>query len=209
MGVILQGILGGFSGKVGPVVGGKWKEIDYMRSYVIPSNPNTPAQQAVREKFSALVARGREILSVILNPFWDPFLSSMSGFNAWISQNYSLSDADGILNENAVMSKGTLTATPLLTAEYFTATGAVAVTFSTILNGNQTDLDKVVLVALDETNQTLYSEVLTNTRADGGGETIIRTGLTATAVIVYMFLFQGTGSELKISDSVSMVCTAG
>ena len=32
MGKISQGILGGFSGKVGTVIGGNWKGIDYMRS---------------------------------------------------------------------------------------------------------------------------------------------------------------------------------
>jgi hypothetical protein len=32
MGKISKGILGGFSGTVGTVVGGKWKGIDYMRS---------------------------------------------------------------------------------------------------------------------------------------------------------------------------------
>ncbi len=32
MGTISKGILGGFSGKVGTVVGGSWKGIDYMRS---------------------------------------------------------------------------------------------------------------------------------------------------------------------------------
>ena len=32
MGTITKGILGGFSGKVGSVVGGSWKGIDYMRS---------------------------------------------------------------------------------------------------------------------------------------------------------------------------------
>ena len=44
MGTISKGILGGFSGKVGTVIGGNWKGIDYMRS--IPasvSNPRTPA----------------------------------------------------------------------------------------------------------------------------------------------------------------------
>lgn len=31
MGTIKQGILGGFSGKVGTVIGGSWKGISYMR----------------------------------------------------------------------------------------------------------------------------------------------------------------------------------
>ena len=32
MGTIKKGILGGFSGKVGTVIGAAWKGIDYMRS---------------------------------------------------------------------------------------------------------------------------------------------------------------------------------
>ncbi len=47
-----SGILGGISGTVGNVVGGRWRGIDYIRSK--PSsvrNPNTEAQQAQRLKF--------------------------------------------------------------------------------------------------------------------------------------------------------------
>jgi hypothetical protein len=40
MGKINQGILGGFSGKVGNVVGGSWKGIEYMR--VIPASIANP-----------------------------------------------------------------------------------------------------------------------------------------------------------------------
>ena len=44
MGTISKGILGGFSGKVGTVIGGNWKGIDYMRSKAASvSNPRTPA----------------------------------------------------------------------------------------------------------------------------------------------------------------------
>ncbi len=32
MGTISKGILGGFSGTVGTVIGGSWKGIEYMRS---------------------------------------------------------------------------------------------------------------------------------------------------------------------------------
>ena len=53
MGRINQGILGGFSGKVGNVVGGNWKGINYMR--VKPAsvaNPKTVGQVNQRTKFS-------------------------------------------------------------------------------------------------------------------------------------------------------------
>ncbi len=52
MGTISQGILGGVSGKVGNVVGGNWKGIDYLR--IMPAsvaNPQTEAQMDQRSKF--------------------------------------------------------------------------------------------------------------------------------------------------------------
>lgn len=54
MGKISQGILGGLSGKVGNVVGGNWKGIDYLR--IKPSkvaNPRTKGQVNQRNKFTA------------------------------------------------------------------------------------------------------------------------------------------------------------
>ena len=50
MGKISQGILGGLSGKVGNVIGGNWKGIDYLR--IKPSevaNPRTEGQIQTNE----------------------------------------------------------------------------------------------------------------------------------------------------------------
>lgn len=54
MGKIAQGILGGLSGKVGNIIGGSWKGIDYIR--IKPSsvaNPRTVGQVNQRTKFTA------------------------------------------------------------------------------------------------------------------------------------------------------------
>lgn len=57
MGKIKQGILGGFSGKVGPVVGSSWKGKAVMKAMPLSvHNPNTVAQQEQRAKF-ALVGK--------------------------------------------------------------------------------------------------------------------------------------------------------
>ena len=57
MGTIKQGILGGFSGKVGNVIGGSWKGISYMRSRAQSvSNPKTVGQVGQRTKFSTVMA---------------------------------------------------------------------------------------------------------------------------------------------------------
>jgi hypothetical protein len=43
---------GGFYGKVGDVVGQRWHNKRYIRAYVKPTNPNTPAQQKNRSLFA-------------------------------------------------------------------------------------------------------------------------------------------------------------
>ncbi|HJJ66239.1 MAG TPA: DUF6266 family protein [Methanocorpusculum sp.] len=53
MGTIKQGILGGFSGKVGTVIGSSWKDISYMRGRAQSvKNPRTEGQVEQRSKFA-------------------------------------------------------------------------------------------------------------------------------------------------------------
>lgn len=208
-GVINQGILGGFSGKVGPVVGGKWKDIDYMRSYVIPANPNSTAQQAVRAKFAALVALARQILSGTLQSFWDPFYTNMSGFNAWISQNYANASSAGVIDETAIMMKGTLTGVEDMAATYDNATGDVDATWTDNSGvGNALGTDTFSMIVLDASGQILHQEYGASTRADEAFTGSIPTGLTAANVIAFGFFLRGTGSELTVTDSASAICTA-
>ena len=87
MGTIKQGILGGFSGKVGTVVGGTWRGIHYMRS--LPSkvrNPRSPGQVRQRTKFSITI----EFLKP-LTPFlrigFKTYADRKTAFNAAMSYN--------------------------------------------------------------------------------------------------------------------------
>ena len=57
MGKIKQGIIGGFKGKVGTVIGSSWNGISYMRGQAQSvRNANTPAQQMQRGFFKDLQA---------------------------------------------------------------------------------------------------------------------------------------------------------
>lgn len=87
MGKIEQGILGGFSGKVGNVVGGNWKGIDYMR--VKPSNvenPKTEGQMDQRSKF-VTVLRFLQPLTDFLRIGFAGFANKMTEFNSAMSYN--------------------------------------------------------------------------------------------------------------------------
>ena len=53
MGTIKQGVLGGFSGKVGTVIGASWKGTAYMRGQATHvKNPRTPKQIEQRTKMA-------------------------------------------------------------------------------------------------------------------------------------------------------------
>lgn len=88
MGKISKGILGGFIGRVGTVVGSRIFSIDVIRSYQ-PNvkNPKTESQQAQRGKFGFLVSFLRRILPV-LRIGWGKAASKMSAWNAAMSHNF-------------------------------------------------------------------------------------------------------------------------
>ncbi|MCM1531535.1 MAG: DUF6266 family protein [Bacteroides sp.] len=85
MGTIKQGILGGFKGKVGKVVGSSWKGIPYMKA--LPANvhnPRTPAQTAHRTKF-ATAMRFLKHFTPIIKQSYTPPKKGQTPFNAAFS----------------------------------------------------------------------------------------------------------------------------
>lgn len=85
MGEIKQGILGGFSGRVGTVVGSSWKNVSYMRALAISvNNPRTPKQQTQRGKF-ALCMSFLSAVTPYLRTSYRSFAQGRSAFNAAMS----------------------------------------------------------------------------------------------------------------------------
>ncbi len=110
MGVLTRGILGGFSNKVGPVVGSSWKGIDVIRSMPLSvANPNTPAQQAQRGRFSVITEFASTLLGSVVKPLWDRNAKQMSGYNAFIQENIKAVKPDLTIDPSlVVISKGTI-----------------------------------------------------------------------------------------------------
>ena len=66
MGKMRMGILDGFIGKVGTVVGSFWKGMKVMRGYnEFPANPNTASQELQRAKFALLGTLGGDLLNAL------------------------------------------------------------------------------------------------------------------------------------------------
>lgn len=74
--------------KIGDTVFSKWKGVNYARSRVTPSNPNTVNQQAVRDALRQLVKLWQNLGGVV-TLCWADFASgrSLSGFNAFVGDN--------------------------------------------------------------------------------------------------------------------------
>lgn len=152
MGTINQGILGGVSGKVGNVVGGSWKGIDYLR--IMPAsvaNPKTEAQMDQRSKFVTVLN--------FLQPFADfvkvgyrNYAVKMTQFNSAMS--YNLKNAiSGVYPEygidygQALVSRGSLAGALNPSVEM---TGPNALTYAWVDNssdGNANVTDKVMVLA--------------------------------------------------------------
>jgi len=204
MGIIYQGILGGFSGKVGPVVGANWKGIDYMRGYVIPSNPNTPDQQTQRSKFGAMSSIASGLLGDVIQPYWDPFAVQKSGFNVFVSDNIDTLDINNKVQTTLQMAKGSLSPIVLTGSTYDDSTGAIEVTWSANLGSNGENTDSIYCVIYDATtSDPLYSELLSETRNGAQLNDNIATGLDFNDMIVFMFPFRGTGEDFIVGDSDS------
>lgn len=83
-----QGLLGGYSGRLGTTVGATWKGINVVRTYQPNvANPQTQAQTDQRQLFRDVVQFGSYYLADVIKPFWDRGAKRMSGYNAFVSAN--------------------------------------------------------------------------------------------------------------------------
>ena len=97
---IKKGILGGFSGKVGTVVGTSWKGMDYMRA--LPRERTTPAtvKQLAQQNKMALLRGFLLGLSDIIEPCFQN-ISKYTAMNDALSYNM-LNTIEGIYPEQRV-----------------------------------------------------------------------------------------------------------
>jgi len=88
MATIEKGILGGFSGKVGTVIGGNWKGIDYMRSKA-NKRSFTPSQKQLEQQLKfALIMRFLQPMAGLLAISFSDFAIQKTGINSAFSYAY-------------------------------------------------------------------------------------------------------------------------
>ncbi len=162
MGVINQGILGPVSGQIGNVIGGTWKGIDYLR--IAPAsvaNPNTPAQQETRAKFTTVLRFLQPVTRFVRVGFRNLAIEQ-TGFNAAMSYNYhnaveGTSPLFTINYANVLLAKGSL-APALNPAATSTVAGTVAFTWDyDPAQANAAATDQTLIIAYNTVkNEAVY-----------------------------------------------------
>lgn len=115
MGIIKQGILGGFSGKVGSVVGTSWKGRAVMKAMPLSvANPRSTGQVNQRTKFSSCVAMAQSLLGGAIAVFDNPFAGNISGYNRFVKRNVIAFNTNGSLRPlDFMISQGALGASSM------------------------------------------------------------------------------------------------
>ena len=87
MGIINKGILGGFSGNVGPVVGSTWKGITYMKSLPNKKSKTSTVKQIEQQLKFALIMRFTQTMTALLELTYKAYANGMTAFNAAFAYN--------------------------------------------------------------------------------------------------------------------------
>ena len=207
MGSIKLGILGGFSGKVGTVIGSSWKGIDYMRARAASvTNPNSPAQLDQRAKFSKVIEFLKPLTAFLRIGFKNQAVK-MSGFNAAMSYNMKnaisgVYPAYEIDYAKALISEGSLPEA-LNPAAVSTVAGEVKFTWEdNSQDGGAMADDKAILVVYNPVKKKAVNIVGGNTRTSGSQIITLPSSFSGDEVQCFIGFQNANGSVLSDSQFV-------
>lgn len=201
MGIIKQGILGGFKNKVGSVVGSSWKGLATMRALPLSvANPKTASQVANRTRFSACAAFASLILASLIKPLMDRFALHMSGYNMFTHLNKDVwADPENPEWADLVISHGRML--PATNITYTGPIGTGGFTF-TAPTGDKYALptDEVYALVINETKNQIVFQGDAGVKRTAAGFTKPMTGVTSGDTIgIYISYLRADGSEVSMS----------
>ena len=210
MGKINQGILGGFSGKIGNVIGGNWKGIDYMR--IKPSNvanPKTEGQMDQRSKFSTVLYFLQPMKDFIKVGFkghaikMTEFNSAMSfNLNNVVTGSYPDYNID---YQTALLSRGSLASALNGTAS---SSAAGSISFSWDDNSDESNssaTDKAMVLIYHASRKEAVFVTDGNTRAIGSQDLTIPDSYSGDTVEAFIAFVSENGKSVSNSSYLGSV----
>lgn len=198
MGIINQGILGGFSGKVGPIVGFRWKSKYYIRARAAKvSNPRTPRQQEQRGKFATAFSF-LKTMKPFIRMGYKEFTQDKSAFNAAMS--YTLKRAvagsgkDITIDFNrALVSMGTLM--PVFEGTAMQEKDKMSFNWQNNSGtGNAEDTDIAMLLVYNKDKEMALYDTEAALRSDSHGELPLPVDWQGDELIAYLSFCSTDGS---------------
>jgi hypothetical protein len=210
MGKIRQGVLGGFSGKVGTVIGSSWNGIAVMRGLSATKKGKSTAAQLLQQAKFSLMIKFLQPATSLLGATFNSFAVGMSGINKAFS--YNIQNAiTGVYPALAVnyamilLSRGDL---PNATAPTAVSTVAGKLTFNWTDNSG---LGKAL--ATDIAFVAVYCEALgrwsinpnTGVARNAGTYTLDVTAFSGKPVQTYIGFVSANGKTFSNSDYTGVV----
>lgn len=203
MGTIKQGILGGFSGKVGTVIGSSWKGISYMRGRAQNvKNPRTEGQMEQRSKFS-LTLEFLKPITAYIRAGYKMYANKQTAFNAAMS--YIVKNAVSGIYPNymldfsqVLVSRGSLTQP--LNANATMAAGKVSISWTD--NSGQGDaqpIDVAMPLAFNTDKGEAVFSTNSDTRADQLAELTFPADWVGDTVEIYIGFISADGINVANS----------
>lgn len=215
MGKMRMGILDGFVGKVGTVVGSFWKGKKVIRGYnEFPSNPDTEAQRLQREKFGILGEMGGAMLTALqmgLKSVADGHVSTEVGEFVRLNMK-NVSGTVGNMEvdyEKLQLSVGKLTQVSLGECDFNTPLTVSVPIDDSCLGPNAKESDKLYLV--------VYSKTCGRAVLSDGSATRVSEEVSVRVpgywqghhVEVYAFLTDADGTDSDEGCSDTLYCGSG
>ena len=172
MGTIKTGILGNVSGKVGNVVGGTWKGINYLRTMPAGGNSsNTELQVSQRLKFST-VTKFLQPINEFIRVGYRAQAVKMTAFNAAFSYNFRNAIVgdfpDYSINyPTAMVSRGNLAGAINPGCTSTEAAKVILNWEATSGTGSSSDTDTAIFVIFNESKKEAVYSLNGATRIDG------------------------------------------
>lgn len=194
-----------WTGKVGKTVGAKWKNKSTIRTYSIPSDPKTQAQETVRLGFgdlNKLLALFTDNLKYIngLNT------KGMSVRNAIVKLNRDMVVSGELTPENVLLSKGGLQAPQGASITQASSGGTITATWTDPTATNFTDKATAVLVVVQPDDN--IADVVTAKVS----EKTLETGVSFAGegeIYAYLYFFDYRGTAKIGSPSIGQKVTKG
>jgi len=204
MGKIAQGILGGLSGKVGNIIGGSWKGIDYIR--IKPSsvaNPRTEGQVNQRNRFTVtleflqavqpFIKQGYKSLAIKKTEFNAAMSYILNNAITGVAPNFSVNYNDALVSRGGL--SGVLNGTTDLAT-------AGEVTFGWTDNsdeGNANTTDKAMLLVYNPSKKESISTIDGNLRTAESETLVIPNTYSGDTVELFMAFIKADGSGVSNS----------